>query len=187
MVHRVAQHCRGPALSELRIREAARAVLLDPDDRILLVRFEFPARRVWAAPGGGIEDGETAEDAIGRELLEEAGLASVEIGPVIWTRLHVIPFIGGRWDGQRERYHLVRTGAFTPEPRLSWEQLHREYVHELRWWSLAELEAAWETWSAAEAADPDEHPTRFAPSRLPELVRDLLRDGPPSEPVDAGV
>jgi hypothetical protein len=36
-------------VSELRIRSAARAVLLDPDDRILLVRIEFPAKTVWSS------------------------------------------------------------------------------------------------------------------------------------------
>jgi 8-oxo-dGTP pyrophosphatase MutT (NUDIX family) len=161
----------------LRIRPAARAVLLDPDDRILLVRFEFPgppARTVWATIGGGIEPDETIEEAIRRELEEEAGLTDFELGPVVWTRLHIIPFIGGRWDGQQERYHLVRVAAFEPQPLLSWEQLNREYVFELRWWTVPELE---------EAA-PE---TSFAPTRLPELLRDLLRDGPPAQPIDAGV
>jgi 8-oxo-dGTP diphosphatase len=159
-------------LNELRIRPAARAVVVDPDERVLLVRFEFPGRTLWATPGGGIEPGETPEDAIRRELAEETGLEAIEIGPVVWTRLHIIPFIGGQWDGQREQYHLVRTAAFTPAPRLSWEQLNAEYVFELRWWSQAELGVAAET---------------FAPRRLPELVRSLLRDGPPAQPVDAGV
>ena len=159
-------------MSELRIRPAARAVLLDPDDRILLVRFEFPARTVWATPGGGIEPGETAEDAIRRELEEEAGLTAFQLGPLVWTRLHIIPFIGGQWDGQREQYHLVRVPAFEPQPRLTWEQLEREYVFEIRWWTVEEIEEA---------------VTTFAPRRLPELLRDLLRDGPPAEPLDAGV
>ena len=159
---------------DLRIRPAARAVLLDPENRILLVRFEFPARTVWATPGGGIEPDETPAEAIRRELEEEAGLTDFELGPVVWTRLHIIPFIGGKWDGQREQYHLVRAPAFEPQPRLSWEQLNREYVFGLRWWTLKELE---------EAA-PE---TIFAPRRLPELLRDLLRDGPPAEPIDAGV
>ena len=159
-------------MSGLRIRLAARAVVLDPDDRILLVRFEFPTRTVWATPGGGIEPGERPDDAIRRELGEETGLVSPEIGPLLWTRLHIIPFIGGRWDGQREQYYLVRTAAFTPSPQHSWEQLNTEYVFELRWWTQAELDAASET---------------FAPERLPDLVRSLVRDGPPTEPIEVGV
>lgn len=160
-------------MSGLRIRPAARAIVLDPDDRILLVRFEFPGGRIiWATPGGGIEAGESAEGAIRRELLEETGLADVEVGPVVWTRLHVVPFVGGRWDGQHEQYHLARTSAFTPDPRLPWDQLNAEYVFELRWWTIEELEAAEET---------------FAPRRLPELVRDLVANGAPLAPIDAGV
>jgi 8-oxo-dGTP pyrophosphatase MutT (NUDIX family) len=146
--------------------------VIDPDDRILLVRFQFPQRTLWAAPGGGIEPGESPEEAIRRELEEETGLSEVEVGPPIWTRLHIIPFIGGRWDGQREQYHLVRTPSFEPTPRLSWEQLNAEYVFALRWWNEDEL------------GESDE---LFAPARLPELVRSLLRDGPPAEPLEVGV
>ena len=160
-------------MSKLRIRPAARAIVLDPDDRILLVRFLFPTGKTfWATPGGGIEAGESSEEAIRRELAEEAGLEGVDVGPVVWMRLHIVPFIGGRYDGQREQYHLVRTRPFTPEPRLSWEQLNAEYAFELRWWALAELEEADET---------------FAPRRLPELLRELLANGAPPAPIDAGV
>ena len=59
--------------------------MLDPDDRILLVRFEFPDRMLWATPGGGIDVGESAEAAIVRELAEEVGLDDAELGPWIWT------------------------------------------------------------------------------------------------------
>jgi 8-oxo-dGTP diphosphatase len=173
MVQRAPRPARLRRVSELRIRPAARAIVLDPDDRILLVRFLFPTGKTfWATPGGGIEAGESSDDAIRRELVEETGLESVAVGPVVWTRLHIVPFIGGLYDGQHEQYHLVRTPSFTPAPRLSWEQLNAEYVFELRWWALAELEEAEET---------------FAPGRLPELLGDLVRDGPPSTPLDAGV
>ena len=53
----------------LRIRQAVRALILDPEDRVLLVRFEFPnTGRKWALPGGGVEADETDHDALRREL-----------------------------------------------------------------------------------------------------------------------
>ena len=94
--------------SPLRIRNAARALLLTPSKHILLVRFEFPAGTRWALPGGGLDEGEDHVSALRRELIEEVGLHNPDIGPHIWTREHRIPFINGQWDGQREHIHLVR-------------------------------------------------------------------------------
>ncbi|HEY7627436.1 MAG TPA: NUDIX domain-containing protein [Ilumatobacteraceae bacterium] len=162
----------GDVEPELRIRDAARALLIDPDDRVLLVRFEFPTATRWALPGGGVEDGESHIEALRRELEEEVGLVDVEIGPQVWHRLHIVPFLNGQFDGQREKIHLVRCAAFVPQPRLSWAQLNAEFVHEIRWWSLPEIAAS------------DAH---FVPRELHTLVGALLRDGPPTEPVDVSV
>ena len=153
----------------LRIREAVRAVVLDPQDRILLVRFEFPTATRWALPGGGVEPGEAAVDALVRELREEAGLEEPAIGPHIWHRLHIVPFLNGQFDGQREQIHLVRTEAFDPRPQLSWEQMNAEFVHELRWWTLGEIAAS---------------NAHFVPERLHALLGDLLRHGVRRVPVD---
>jgi 8-oxo-dGTP diphosphatase len=159
----------------LRIRTAVRALLLDPDDRVLLVRFEFPRVTVWSTPGGGKEPDEDDEVALRRELDEELGLTEVTIGPHIWTRLHVIPFLDGNWDGQRDHIYLVRAHRFEPRPRLSWEQLRAERLYELRWWTSEEVDAG-----AAAGV-------RFAPRRLPARLAALLTDGPPACPVDVGV
>jgi 8-oxo-dGTP pyrophosphatase MutT (NUDIX family) len=159
----------------LRIREAARALVLDPADRVLMVRFEFPAGTRWALPGGGLEPGETHADALRRELAEEAGMRDPDIGPLVWTRLHIIPFLDGRWDGQREHIHLVRTPAFDPTPDLPWETLRAEHLHEVRWWSVEEIE------------HHGDDPMRFAPRLLAHHLRNLLADGPPNLPVDVGV
>lgn len=156
----------------LRIRTAARAVVLDDEGRVLLVRFDFPNERtLWATVGGGLEPDETHEDAIRRELTEEAGLDGVELGPEIWTRTHVWDD-GIHWDGQTERYFLVRTPAVEPMPRHTWEQLNAEWVTDVRWWTIDEIAASDEA---------------FAPTCLAPLLRELLRDGPPAEPVDVGV
>ena len=162
----------GSAQPELRIRRAVRAVLLDPADRVLLVRFDFPTAVVWALPGGGIEPDEDPVDALRRELAEELGLVGVDVGPHVWSRLHVIPMLNGEWDGQTDQIHLVHTAAFTPAPQIGWERRNAEYVHELRWWTLDEVLAS---------------TGLFAPRRLGEHLARLLVDGAPAEPVDTGI
>ena len=99
------------------VRHAARVVLLDETSRVLLVRFEYRGRSWWAAPGGGLEDAETHEEAAQREIAEETGLDLRELGPWIWTREHVFRF-EGRLYRQRERYFPAAVPAFSPCPGL---------------------------------------------------------------------
>lgn len=163
-----------PSTDGLRIREAVRAIVRTPDLAVLLVRFEFPTGSRWALPGGGLENGETHREALHRELVEEVGLTAPSIGPHVWSRLHIVPFINGRFDGQREQIHLVDVDdRFEPTPTLSWQQLNDEYVFELRWWTLDEIDAATHL--------------HFVPAPMAALLRDLAVNGPPNQPVDVSV
>ena len=66
-------------------RLAVGAVVLREDGAVLLVRrARPPAVGSWTLPGGKVEDGETLERAIVREVLEETGL-HVEVGPIVET------------------------------------------------------------------------------------------------------
>jgi G:T/U-mismatch repair DNA glycosylase/ADP-ribose pyrophosphatase YjhB (NUDIX family) len=150
------------------LRQAVRALVIDGAERVLLTRYEFPEESVWAPPGGGIEAGETDEQALRRELAEEAGVADFEPGPLIWTREHWFADMQA-WGGQSERIYLVRVEAFEPEPQVD---LAAEHVAEIRWWDFGEL------------AESD---ARFAPRALPTLAGDLLANGPPAAPIDTGV
>lgn len=153
------------------LRDAVRVLVLDPADRVLLVRFDFDARVWWACPGGGLEPGETDDHAIARELAEEAGIREYELGPCIWTREHWFR-LPRLYAGQRERIYLARAPGVEPRPELAWEALRAEGVTDVRWWTRDELERSSEV---------------FAPSRLPELVASVLEGGVAAGPVDVGV
>jgi 8-oxo-dGTP pyrophosphatase MutT (NUDIX family) len=150
-------------------RAAVRALVLDPSGRVMLVRADDELGIWWTTPGGGIEPGETDQQALARELVEELGLRDVELGPLIWTREHrlVNP---RRFGKQTERHYLVRTAAFEPAPTLGAEALAEEGATDARWFTLDEMRGL-----------------VTGPRRLADLVADVLRDGPPPVPIDAGV
>lgn len=52
------------------------------DGKILMVYHAHDSRKFWTLPGGGVEPGETPEQAAVRETLEECGLAVKIIRPL---------------------------------------------------------------------------------------------------------
>jgi G:T/U-mismatch repair DNA glycosylase/ADP-ribose pyrophosphatase YjhB (NUDIX family) len=135
-------------------RAAVRALLVDENRRALLMRWQRPGADWWICPGGGIQDGETEEQALRRELLEEVGLRDVELGERVWERTHILPG-AGRLGIQHDSFYVVRVTSIVVEPTID---LEAENVTGHRWWTIAELEAT------------DE---RYSPPELPELLRAL--------------
>lgn len=58
-----------------------RAVVLDPDEQIALVRHTYADP--WYLPGGGVDRWESYADALHRELAEEAGLSAARIERIL--------------------------------------------------------------------------------------------------------
>lgn len=157
-------------------RRAARVLLLDEHDRVLLLRGFDPAAREngswWFTPGGGLDPDETESAAAGRELFEETGLAGVALDGPVWHRTAEFAFDGGHYR-QDEVFFLARVSACQvgEGSDSGWSDLERRSLLGSRWWTLDELAGT------AEVV----YPTTLAP----ELHR-LLRDGLPPQPVWVG-
>ncbi|MGW4788592.1 NUDIX hydrolase [Streptomyces sp. NPDC004230] len=152
-------------ISTLPLREAARAVVLDNEERILLLRYDENGG-FWATPGGSLEDGEDHATATLRELREELGIdeTAVELGAQLAERSkdHLV---GGREVRQVERYFLTRAAAAAVDPAGATQP---DNIREHRWWTLADLRTTTET---------------VYPLGLANLVSEVLKHGAPARPV----
>jgi G:T/U-mismatch repair DNA glycosylase/ADP-ribose pyrophosphatase YjhB (NUDIX family) len=135
-------------------RAAVRALLVDGQRRTLMMRWQRPGALWWICPGGGVQEGETGEQALRRELIEEVGLSGVELQGPVHERTHVLPG-SGRLRIQHDRFWVVRVDSIEVSPTID---LEAENVTGHRWWTIDELERT------------DE---RFSPPELPDLLRAL--------------
>lgn len=149
-------------MSTLPLREAARAVILDADERVLLLRYE-ENDGFWATPGGSLEPGEDYPTAALRELGEELGATDVVLSGEIAERRQEHP-VGGRRVQQIEKYFLVRA---SPDAFDTARATQTDNIRASRWWPLDELRSTTET---------------VYPLGLADVVADVLVKGVPREP-----
>lgn len=124
-----------------RYRQTARLILVSPQGRALLLCWHDPGdpdTPHWGTIGGGIEPGETAQDAAVRELWEETGIAvpAVDVGE---------PFFQGRHTHQRNGIEIVAVSKFFALSIAGEPDVHpmaldpSEVLTDSRWWRPAEL------------------------------------------------
>jgi 8-oxo-dGTP diphosphatase len=139
----VAQNLSGPAPAP-RVRVAA---LVVSGDSILLVLHRKEGREYYLLPGGGVEPGETEEEALKRELLEETGLAVTPLKLLFQTQ-------SIRRDYLRcviQKVYLCNAAgalAFSQDPRvIKVEYMKREEFKRAEFYPdiRAQILEAWET------------------------------------------
>ena len=124
----------------LRLRRAARIIVLDPEGRALMFRYDVPGRPpFWVTAGGECEADETFEDGARRELREETGIIA-EPGVQIARMTPEFITVEGEPVQADERFFLVRV----VEARIDTAghtELEQALMTQHRWFTLAELES----------------------------------------------
>ncbi len=149
-------------------REAARVLVLDEHDRVLLLRGWDPAEPEagswWITPGGGLEKGETTREAASRELHEETGLSTRELHGPVHTEVIEYSLVGNAYR-QHQQYFYTRVSNFELS-RTDWTQQERDIMLEARWWSVEEV--------AQNGAEPKPVEPVY-PRDLAAILRSILR------------
>ena len=129
----------------MKIRKSSRAILLNSENKIFLFKFEFAMlsehKTLWVTPGGGVESGESFEQALNRELYEELGLEIDGSYQCIYIRNKPFTTKSGEEFISEERYFLVKID----NPNLSFNnmtQTEKRLTKDYKWWSVDEINSS---------------------------------------------
>jgi ADP-ribose pyrophosphatase YjhB (NUDIX family) len=116
----------------MRFKYRVAAVALQ-DDCVLIHQFE--GSDYWSLPGGNVEMWETSQDALKRELFEEAGL-TFQIERLLWVHENLFERADGRQVHELALYYLVNLNGPVDEVTDGWEDDLRLHF---RWVPLGQL------------------------------------------------
>lgn len=117
-------------LSERSPRLTARAIVKRSDGSFAVIyyaKFGF-----YSLPGGGIEKGETALEACGREVLEETGATSKEI-----VELGIVSENRGRLDYTQLSHYYIVTADEIKDPQLTQAEIDEGTA--VQWYSFEKM------------------------------------------------
>ncbi|MDG4823586.1 NUDIX domain-containing protein [Asanoa sp. WMMD1127] len=142
-------------MTEFQPRRAARVLLVDDAERVLLFHGIDPGRpdhTYWFTPGGGLAPDEPAASGAARELEEETGLvrAPADLGQPVFQETTQFPF-DNVWYRQEQEFYLLRVPTWVVDT-AGFDQIERDSITDHRWWSIDELERTKERYYPDELA-----------------------------------
>ncbi|PIU73000.1 hypothetical protein COS78_04185 [Candidatus Shapirobacteria bacterium CG06_land_8_20_14_3_00_40_12] len=130
---------------KLNYRRSTVAVVLNKNNKMLIIQKQSYKENEWDGPGGGIEEDESPEEAIVRELKEELGTDKFEIvkcsqmtDKYNWPREYVLKrFLerGKTYLGQERKQFLVKFWGEDNEIKIPEKEIRK-----FEWAEIKELE-----------------------------------------------
>ena len=126
-------------------RQTVKLLLVDPDGRLLLIHGRDPATGTshWYPVGGGVEPGESLDEAAVREAWEETGLDWLPVGARVWTRDVAYVHAGRTYDVHEDWLHCA-VANFEPAPARLTDR-ENESILGFRWWTAEDLRTTTES------------------------------------------
>jgi len=150
-----------PGLSQSPPRITARAVVVRQDGKIAVMYAE--AFGLYSLPGGGVEMGETPEEALVREIAEETGCACDRV-----TELGLIRENRGQGDYTQHSYYYV---VYTQGPTQAMQLTESEARHRttLQWHSTKEA------WRLIASPEHSTYQRKFLQARDMTALREFMK------------
>ncbi len=151
-------------------RIGARVLLVDQHDRVLLIHArdpDNPGHHWWELPGGGLDEGESPEQAALREVAEETGIELDHLGPQVWIRESRFRY-RGRDHHRIDHVFLAWHTAAAPPVATSLTENEKVGLIERAWLTAPELRKC---------------PDKLLPATLPTLFESVLTGEIPSKPL----
>ncbi|WP_336012377.1 NUDIX hydrolase [Acinetobacter calcoaceticus] len=129
--------------NQMRIRKSSRLLVINENHQILLFQFThtndaLAGQSYWATVGGGLEEGETFEQAACRELYEELGVVRQNVDTHVAIRNFEMMLPSAEVVMSNERLFIV----FIKNEEVNtanWSEHEKLVISKSRWWTFDEL------------------------------------------------
>lgn len=123
-------------------RKSSRAIVLNKQNQIFLFRYTFDffaeMESIWITPGGALDEGESFEEALKRELFEEMGIKLTEPAMFVFYRTPLYELKDGETVRSEERFYLVRLDE-TEFSYANWTESENKRMTAGKWWSVGKI------------------------------------------------